>query len=212
MEWKSHLEQLLKNHLPGERAHIPMAPLNRPVSSLARKEATFYRESAISLIIVEQNFRKEIVLIQRPKYDGNHSGQIAFPGGKKEESDSSLFHTAIRETHEEIGIQLANNQFVGELTPVFIPVSSFHVQPFVFCLSEYPDFIPDSREVDEIFTLSLNDLLDPKSLSTMVYRDPKGFVIRDIPCFSVNGKEIWGATALMLNELKMLFVENGIPL
>lgn len=211
MDWKSTIRTLLEQDKPGERAHLPMAPVGRPISSLARKEANNYRESAVSIVLIDGMKSKEIILIQRPTYEGSHSGQISFPGGKHEHEDPSLFHTAIRETREEIGIELTKDHLVGELTPVFIPVSRFHVQPYLFYLSEEPRFVPDNREVAEVFTITLEELFDPTTRSTMEYDDGHGTIIREIPCFQIRDRQIWGATALMLNEIHVLFTENKLP-
>lgn len=198
------LEYLISNNLPGEDAHLPMAPLSRPLSSIALQKAVNVRESAVAVMLFQKDSLTFLTLIQRPSYEGNHSGQISFPGGKRDPGDQDLRATAMRECMEEVGIDLGQSGFLGELTPVYIPVSNFHVMPFVFFYPGWPEFVPDAREVESVLTISTEDLLDESVISTMDVPMPNGLVLRDVPCFLIDGRQIWGATALILNELKAL--------
>lgn len=203
----AHIRALIQTDLPGEEAHKIMSPLDRPLSSLALKEASDYKESAVSVILFDKGQKAEIVLIQRPTYDGKHSGQIAFPGGKKEVHDSDLKQTSIRECKEEIGIDLSSELYLGQLTPVYIPVSNFYVEPHVFYYqTEELNFQMDSFEVEEIFTIEMVDLLNPDNQTTERITIMNEFK-KDVPCFKIKNKMIWGATALMLNELKEIFLK-----
>lgn len=199
---KNQLKQLLKANLPGERAHQKMAPSNRPLSSFAKENASSYKESAVAIILVHTGNSLEIVLIQRPEYEGNHGGQISFPGGKKENLDLNLYQTAVRECFEEIGVELHDEHFIGALTPVFIPVSSFHVETNLFYLKEQPTFNKDDREVDAIFTIKLEELMDDQNIKSTVINLPDNLKLKDVPYFDLENKVIWGATALILSELK----------
>jgi 8-oxo-dGTP pyrophosphatase MutT (NUDIX family) len=195
------LKKLIAFQLPGESAHAQMAPLNRPLSSIAKSKSDNYRESSVAVILVNL---EEIILIQRPEYEGNHSGQVSFPGGKKEESDQDLFETALRESQEEIGIQLPRENYLGKLTPVFIPVSNFHVEAHVFILQEQPNFIKDDYEVSEIFSIKITELLDDSKVKYTDMKINREYTLNNIPYFDLENKIIWGATALILNELKEL--------
>lgn len=195
------LEEIRKG-IPGEQSHVKMMPLNRPLSSIALQTSSTIRESAVSINLYSADQQIHCILIQRPTYDGVHSGQIAFPGGKKDPDDLDLEYTARRENFEEIGISIDQGILLGELTDVYIPVSSFLVKPFIFFHEELPMLIPDSREVAEIFSFSLHELIDESSFSTMEIKFQNGITQKNIPCFVLSGKEIWGATALILNELR----------
>ncbi len=199
-----NLIHLFQSELPGEEAHKPMMPINRPLSSNALKEAVNVKESAVAVMLFEENGVKHCTLIQRPSYDGSHSGQVSFPGGKKEIEDENLAFTAIRECWEEVGIQLLDNHLIGKLTSVYIPVSNFHVEPFLFFYPEKPEFTPDEREVESIFTITMDDLLDDANISTMEFKVSNAVTMKNIPCFQIGEKQIWGATALILNELKFI--------
>ena len=204
MSFEERLQYLISNNLPGEDAHLSMAPVSRPLSSLALKNAVDVRESAVAIMLFRKEDTTFCTLIQRPSYEGNHSGQISFPGGKRDPEDKDLQATAKRECMEEVGIDLGKAKFLGQLTPVYIPVSNFHVEPFVFFYPEWPEFVPDQREVESIFLISIEDLLDESVISQMDVPLPGGIVMRNVPCFLIEGRQIWGATALILNELKAL--------
>lgn len=202
MKLRHQLKEILAKELPGESAHQKMAPTSRPLSSFAKENASSFRESSVAVLLMHLENGIEIVLIQRPEYEGNHSGQISFPGGKREESDADLYQTAVRECFEEIGVALIDEQFIGALTPVFIPVSSFHVEVNLFYLSEVPKFVKDEREVDSIFTIKLTELLDEQNIKMTKINLANNLKINDVPYFDLENKVIWGATALILSELK----------
>ena len=198
----ARLKSMLEAGLPGEQAHVRMAPLSRPLSSLAKQSTAVFRESAVAIILFEEAGEQRIVLIQRPQYEGKHGGQVSFPGGKREESDLDLLQTAMRECFEETGLQLGLEQYVGPLTPVFIPVSSFHVDAHLFYLDYVPQFNKDEREVEAIFTIAVNELLDDLRVQLTTITVGENMKMKDVPYFDLENKVIWGATALMLSELK----------
>jgi len=201
-----NLVDVIKKGIPGEDAHLKMSPLNRGRSSQAIIGNTTYKESAVAVILYPNNQSIECVLTQRQEYKGKHSGQISFPGGKKEAVDIHIEYTARRETYEEIGIPIANGILVCELTSVYIPVSDFLIKPFIYFHEELPILSPNDREVAEIFTFKLEELLDQNSFSTLSFEIAPGITKDNIPCFTLNGKNVWGATALILNELREILI------
>src|SRR3989338_3361833 len=106
--------------LPGEESHVEAMPLNRPFSSLALQTAEHFRQSAVGIVVYPLQGAWKSVLIQRPNYEGTHSNQIAFPGGKKDSDDPDLEFTARRECHEEIGLPVDLGICLGRLTSVYI--------------------------------------------------------------------------------------------
>lgn len=197
----SELQRKLQGELPGEEAHLEMLPYREATSKMLAAVPEF-RESAVSILLFHQAEELQSVLIQRPTYQGSHSGQIAFPGGKRDETDRDLVHTALREMHEEIGFSDPQIQHLGELTKVYIPVSRFLVYPNVFYTQIEPNFTPDPREVEDILTFPLGRICEPDCLATTNIPMDKGIVMKNIPCFMINQRIVWGATALMMNELR----------
>lgn len=200
----SLLKDRISGDLPGEKAHIAMAPLNRPLTSIALKNTKEFKESAVSILLHTHDGQLTIVLIQRPFYEGAHSGQISFPGGKRDKDDESSEHTARRECMEEIGVCLNSEDHLGKLTDVYIPVSGFLVKPHVYFTERDLTFTPDAHEVAEVFRVSVTELIDNNSISSMEVKFPNGLTQKNIPCFILNKKKVWGATALILNELREL--------
>lgn len=201
--------ELLLN-LPGESAHQKMAPSDRPLSSFAVKNALNIRESAVAVVLFRKEDHIECVLTQRPEYDGNHSGQVSFPGGKKDPEDIDLEETARRECFEEIGIPMDQGILLGKLTEVYIPVSGFLVKPFIYYHFVLPELIPDKREVAEILTFSLFDLKKEELISSTEIHLPNGLIYKNIPYFDLANKKVWGATALILSEIReiLMNIEN----
>lgn len=196
------LQKELEN-LPGETAHLEMFP-QRARTSDAIKLAESYRISAITALIYFDDLRHQIILIERQDYDGKHSGQIGFPGGKLEETDEHEMAAALRETYEEIGIKNDQITILGKLTNVYIPVSNYLVHPFIGHLNTPPQFNIDTREVKSVFTFDLAKLLNEKNKIVTDVIVGKGSTIKNVPAFLIEEKIIWGATALMLNELKII--------
>jgi len=197
-EFIQTLYQHLDN-LPGEEAHALMTPYKRPSALDIKNQSIHPKLSAVTLLLFPKKNDIHFVLTQRAEYDGTHSGQISFPGGKLEEQDASLKHAALRETKEEIGIDEEQINVLGELTQVYISPSNFLVTPFL----SYSDFSPQfslSHEVTSIVEPSIKDLLNEKNIVTTKVKTKYGNFT--VPAFNFNGKIVWGATALMLSEFK----------
>lgn len=190
--------------LPGESAHAAMSPIDRKKINWVTTDAI--RESAVAIVLFEKNDLPHCLLIQRTEYEGKHSGQMSFPGGKKDPEDIDLEYTARRECFEEIGIPVEKGTLLGELTSVFIPVSSFIVRPFLFFHDEIVELIPNEREVAEIVSFQLSDLTEENIISTMEIPLTNGTYLKEVPYFDLEGKKVWGATALILNEMRELLL------
>lgn len=191
-----------EKELPGEAAH---APYKRYRQQFEKSHAEkLRRPAAVAIHLYLKNAAWYFILIERSTYDGQHSGQMAFPGGKPDPTDPHLEHTARRESREEIGIPTDQGQHIGTLSNVWIPVSGFEVSPFVFLHDEAPLLQPDPREVKNIEEVALKDLLNDSSLTLKDIEIPGGQILEAHPCFLLNNKVVWGATALMLNEVRML--------
>ncbi|MDJ1471912.1 CoA pyrophosphatase [Cytophagaceae bacterium DM2B3-1] len=194
-----YLHERLTDVLPGEAAQQKMASSLRNAGQLNFKTDGKTRQGAVCILFYQKQGIWHLPLIVRPEYDGTHSGQVAFPGGKVEETDPTYVATALREMHEEIGVPTDSVQILGALTPLLVIASNFMVHPFVGITSEAPVFIPDSREVAKIIEVPLPDLLDDNRRSAKEIQ-VRGFSLW-APYFDLEGQTVWGATAMMLSEL-----------
>ena len=188
----------LKTPLPGEKAQLKLEPASRKKYSSTINYSKAKPSSVLALFFFNNNYIN-LTLIQRTVYIGVHSGQIAFPGGRFEEVDKDYLETALRETHEEIGVSKEMISIIGKLSPLYIPPSNFVVYPYVGYTPEIPHFIPDPNEVQEVFALNIDDLLKDETIQLREVCG-KDFSIQ-VPCFYLEGRLIWGATSMILNEL-----------
>ena len=201
----SFISKLKKAQLGGVSAQFLLAPEYRKSYDLAKIKTAKLTKAAV-LIIIFPNAQNEtcFVLTQRASYDGHHSKQISFPGGKQEKKDANLLETALRETKEEMGLEISSNVIIKTLTEIYIPPSNFLVTPYVAVLDKTPKF-STNHEVDCVFTPSLAQLLDATTIQTVSVQTSKNETI-EAPCFLFENKVVWGATAMMLSELKELII------
>jgi 8-oxo-dGTP pyrophosphatase MutT (NUDIX family) len=188
--------------LPGEAAHAPYKRYRQQFEQSHHQQHR--RPAAVALHFYLKNAAWHFILIERSTYNGQHSGQMALPGGKADPTDPHLEYTARRESLEEIGISIDQGQHIGTLSNVWIPVSGFEVSPYVFLHDEAPLLQPDPREVKYIEEVALKDLLADSSLTLKDIEIPGGQILEAHPCFLLNNKIVWGATALIMNEVRML--------
>jgi len=206
---KNELKQRLAGDLPGWKAHIQLAPMERIKGLQECLVPENARPSAVVAIIFPKDNDLKILLILRSVYNGAHSGQISFPGGQKEDSDPDLLFTALREVNEEVGIRINSEQILGKLTSLFIPHSNFLVEPYVAFLDKPPEITIDPSEVQKAHVVSVADLLAEESVQI------KEVTVRNMqdvkaPCFYVDGLKIWGATAMILSELIYVIRSNRL--
>ena len=212
MELKTFLSlftKLKEIPLPGLKSHLLLAPLDIHTDSNNTNYNNINPTRAAVLIHIYPSYNGQLsfVLIERNKYPGFHSGQISFPGGKYEDNDKDLFATALREANEEVAIQKSTVEYIRTLSKVFIPPSNFIVTPFLSYGSFRPDLIPDRSEVSEIIEFPLNYLFETGISMTRLINSSKNSV--EVPCFKYNQKIIWGATAMILFELKTI-IQNTL--
>ncbi|WP_353777701.1 NUDIX domain-containing protein [Winogradskyella sp. 3972H.M.0a.05] len=198
------LASKIKNlELPGEASQIKMSPPYRLELMELQKEKmkTAKKSAVLALIYPDVNHEANIVLILRNTYKGVHSAQVGFPGGKHEDEDETLLATALRETEEEIGISKGDVMLVKEMTPMYIPPSNFSVQPFLGFVEQVPTFIKDDTEVELVIEIKLSELMDDtNAIQTTV---PTSYKVNvQVPALKLQGHIVWGATAMMLSELK----------
>ncbi|MDD2673862.1 MAG: CoA pyrophosphatase [Flavobacterium sp.] len=206
-EFLRFVPKLIDAKLPAFEAHIKMAPLER-LESLKNiyLENKNPRIAAVMMLFYPKNERTHLVLIVRKTYEGVHSAQIAFPGGKYELDDDNYAETALRETHEEVGIHPDKIEILKPFTELYIPPSNFMVHPFLGISIEELVFAPEPSEVAEIIELPLSVFLSDgivvdTNLSTSYANNI------NVPAFKIENHIVWGATAMMLSELKEVLKE-----
>jgi len=208
MDFEYFLESISKIEnipLPAEASQIKMSPPFRlELTELNKEKMAFANKAGVmALFYPDLNQKTRLVLILRKTYKGVHSAQIGFPGGKLEDGDRNLEMAAIRETYEEVGVQVSQIEVLKELTQVYIPVSNFYVQPFFGISRQTPIFMKQEDEVEDIIEVLLDHLLDDEVVTSQ--QVPTSYNIKvDVPAFQLNGHIVWGATAMMLSEIKDL--------
>ena len=202
-EFLVSLSKIKNIPLPAETSQFKMSPPFRRELISRYKEAMKHakRAGVLALFYPDDSMQTHLALILRKTYKGVHSAQIGFPGGKYEDKDRSLKATALRETFEEIGIAERSIEVIKQMTEVYIPPSNFYVQPFIGITSRTPKFIKQDEEVEDVIEVSLAHFLDEAIVVTKSVTT--SYTIKaDVPAFELNGHIVWGATAMMLSEIK----------
>ena len=191
--------------LPGQIAQFQMSPPFREelLKKMESRIPNAKKAAVMVLFYPDKNEQTHLVLILRKTYKGVHSAQIGFPGGKVEQEDGSLLQTAIRESQEEIGVNQEDIIVLKSLTNVYIPPSNFIVHPFIGTLHYTPKFSGQDEEVEDIVEVTLEDFLNDKNVITNEVQTSYNVEVK-VPAFKFNGHIVWGATAMMLNEVKVL--------
>ncbi len=197
------LKEALKADLPGKEAQALMMPTLSDESRFSLEAKKDARPGGVMILFYLKNGQWHFPLIQRPDYDGVHSKQMSFPGGKMDTDDVDLINTATRETYEEVGVVADKIDVVGSLSELYIIASNFNVLPVIGILNEVPSFTPDEREVDEIIEVKLEELIKEKNQKSKPLTILQGITIQ-APYYDLNNKVVWGATAMILSELKYL--------
>jgi len=166
--------------------------------SIETMQTSGKRIAAVLIPIVLQENHLSVLLTKRAEHLQDHAGQISFPGGRKEESDQTLQHTALREAHEEIGLAHHHVEPLGHL-PDYFTVTGYQVTPIVGLVSSVDELVPDTNEVAEIFQVPLAFLMDPANHQIREWEGPNGR--RRFYAMPYESKFIWGATAGMLRNL-----------
>ncbi len=185
-------------------SHLKMVPPYRKyLLELAKNKYNKSKRAGVSVLFHPINNKIFFTLILRNEYDGAHSKQISFPGGKTEKNDKNIYDTALRETNEEIGINIDQIKLIRKLENLYIPLSNYDINPYMVYASKKLDFYKDKNEVQEIINIDLDKLLNADNV---VHK--KGLYISNkyletfVPAYKFNDHFVWGATAMILSEVK----------
>ena len=201
IEW---LRKRLLQPLPGRSAQERMTGRVLPMPIQIPENA---RLSAVLCLLFPLNDELYMILMKRREDNTAHSGQVSFPGGSYEKTDADIKATALRETHEEIGIPISDVDVLGALTPLYIPVSNYNVFPFVGFTKQRPEYTLSHAEVSYTIEVPLSNLLHPdRKTITDVVSPAMPNVIRNVNAYKLeDGTIIWGATAMIISELEAVF-------
>lgn len=190
-----------------ERAHKEIAPFRN--NAISDNQILQAKKAAVLLLIHPNDNKAHFTLIERASYDGIHSKQIALPGGKFENEDINIFETALREAKEEVNISNSDVEIVSSLSTIFIPPSNFYITPVLGISQKRPHYIPEEKEVNDILEVSLSELLNPQVVKQTNIRANKQLNYTT-PYLDLGNKIVWGATAMILNELRHFLMKNNL--
>ncbi|MDE2638385.1 MAG: CoA pyrophosphatase [Chloroflexota bacterium] len=174
-----------------------MAPVPR---GWQRREFPPNEAAVMILILSADDGALHTVLTLRTAGLRGHSGQVSFPGGRRDPQDENLTATALRETCEEIGVCGGKLSVLGQFPRFYIPASHHNVSPIIARYEGAPEFAPNPAEVAEVFSVGLEDLLQAR-FKCVERRQMRGVDVR-VPYYYFAGHKVWGATAMLLSELE----------
>ncbi|MCP3977788.1 MAG: CoA pyrophosphatase [bacterium] len=207
MDWNELQQRLRRGFeapLPGPEGQLRLSPRpRRGWQPGARPEGC--RRGAGLVLVYPSLDGPRTVLTVRDHGLPHHPGQVSLPGGAVEDGES-LTEAALREAHEEVGLEPDEVEIVGELSPLHIPVSKFVLHPVVGLAAERPEFHPEEGEVARILEVPLEVLRDPETLGVETREHGDRSV--EVPYLEIADERVWGATAMILSEFLTLL---GFP-
>jgi 8-oxo-dGTP pyrophosphatase MutT (NUDIX family) len=204
------LRQRWPASLPGRDAQLRMAPQPRPGWD-PNVVPGGLRDAAALVLVYPHDGEWRVPLTLRGSWLRQHTGQVSLPGGRVDPGET-IEQAALREAHEEVGVEIAAVELIGRLTPLHIPVSGHLLHPVVGLVAERPAFRLEAAEVERLIEVPLRTLRAPGT----VLREPRlrerpPVVLMDVPYFAVDGVKVWGATAMVLAEFLALVDVLDLP-
>ncbi len=191
------VKRLLQMPLPGLQAQVAMAPPYRRGMIAQMLNPPACRQAGVLILLYPLDDQIYFPLTRRADEVEFHKGQISLPGGAQE-NDEPLEQTALREAHEEVGVDPAGVEMIGALSSMYVPPSNFCIHPFVGVAAAEPDFRTEATEVAELIKTPLDLLLDPATVRQEEW-EIRG-EMWPIPFYQIGPHKVWGATAMILAE------------
>jgi len=204
-DFSNRISKIENLELPGSASHYKMAPMFRVKELESGKiiKQNPRQAAVMALFYPNMDFQTHLLLILRNTYKGIHSNQIALPGGKAEKSDPNLLETALRETQEEVGALRDRITVIRSMSEVYIPPSNFEVTPYLGLYRKEEPFLRQADEVAAIVEVPLHDFMDDGKIFHQILNTSYAQNV-EVPAFKLNGYTVWGATAMILSEIKEL--------
>lgn len=191
-----HIARLLRAGLPGQRSHLKMIPPGRKLMRQG-EHLDNVRNSSVLLLLFKQQGQLYTCLTKRAPGMKNHPGQISLPGGRIEVGESPEV-AALREAHEEVGIDPAGVTLLGRLSEVYVQVSGYKIYPIVGWMDTQPQFVLNSAEAERVILFPMESVWLEKLIKNFPVQTSTGLL--NVPCFVFDDEVIWGATAMILAE------------
>jgi len=202
------LTAALLEDLPGETAQFRMAPIARKRISEMPLGDDSIRKAAVMVPLFRNLETDCLMLTVRSVYEGVHSGQVSFPGGKFDENEIDPIQVALREMEEEVGIRADQVQIIGMLSPLYIPVSKMHVQPVIAWVHD-ASWIANTHEVAQLLEVPIHQLFQTNAIKKKTMEFSPGIPV-EVPYFDLQGHVVWGATAMIISELISVLQKNSM--
>ena len=194
------------NDLPGWNSHKKMAVI--PINSLTEKAFIApkdAKQASVGIIVFKENNKLFFLLTKRTENVEHHKGQVSLPGGAIDRNETAK-NASLRETNEEIGIDSSALESLGQLSSLYTPVSYFNIHVFLWYSKVQPQIKINNSEVDQVYKISLDELIDNNLVSNTPI-NKSGFKI-NVPAYNFNECICWGATAMIITELKDIISES----
>jgi len=199
-----YLKERLRQPLPGWDAQLKLCPAPtdcKPERRRPDNDSEGHPSSVLIPLFPDQNLNINVILTLRTDLI-RHAGQISFPGGRSEVNESPV-ETALRESHEEVGIDPKSVNIAGSISPLYLDRSDNRINPFIGFMDEKPALTRNPNEVEEIIIVKMDQLLNDQLLKREIWelQDRK----LEVPYWDIHKVPLWGATAMMMSELLELY-------
>lgn len=200
------IPKIKETKIDSNLSHLKMAPpFRKHLLELTKTNYYNSKKAGVNILFHPNNNKVYFTLILRNKYKGVHSNQIGLPGGRFENGDKDIFQTALRETNEEIGVHSKKITLIKKLNNVYVPPSNYDIFPFMVYTADKANFIIDKNEVQGVINIEIDQLINSKIVKRKGSQISNRQIDVLVPAYRFSGHYVWGATAMILSEVKDIF-------